>query len=352
MIVLYDHQIFSIQKFGGISRYYSVLINSKKINAKNSILISKNAYYKRLKFFGFFPSRVIFFINNLYTRFIMSYLKYNIYHPTYYYGKSNCKGKLVITVYDMIHERINEKFSVQDLIIQQKKDLIFKADKIIAISEYTKNEILYFYKISPKKIDVIYLATDFNVKAHYNPCNIEFSKYILFVGNRDGYKNSAIIFEIAKQLSYYDIHVIFMGSNPFNDNELAYLKSNNLESLVHYQSASSNQVMQDFYFNSICFVFPSKDEGFGIPILEAFASKTPVVLSDIIPFREIALDSALFFDPTDINQLMGIILMLNKSKFLREKYIEAGLNRLKDFSWEQTIDKTFSLYEDVLKGAN
>lgn len=350
MKILYDEQIFQLQKYGGISRYFSELIRTNKIYSRNTIIFSKNEYLKKRNYIFIIPNRLLKLLQILYSRIYIKFSNFDVYHPTYYNTYNYNKKKLVLTVYDMIQERFFEEYSFEPGIIEKKKNLILNADAIIAISLHTKNEIISFYNVQPRKIEVIHLATSFTLKSKYMGLEIKFLNYILFVGNRNGYKNAKIIFEIANQLSKKEIHTVFMGSSSFNQQEKEYLNNNNLDSYVHHVDANSDQLMQAYYHHSICFIFPSKDEGFGIPILEAFASKTPVVLSDIAPFHEVASYAGLYFNPKSENELLNIIFRLYNEPNLRRRHIELGVKRLKNFSWEKTIHQTINLYSRFHKG--
>lgn len=208
MKVLYDFQMLYAQRYGGITRYFYELASRMRRDGLAQVdvpcLFNMNAYFE--DYFGkkynplYGKLRGRFFVNKLNTILAMKTRHYDIVHPTYYnpyiIGKS--KAKLVLTVYDMIHELFPEYFEYDKITIPNKKKMIFAADQIIAISENTKKDILRIYpEISPDKITVIYLGSSFqSPESDYVYSDERFPEnYILFVGLRGAYKNFARFFK-------------------------------------------------------------------------------------------------------------------------------------------------------------
>ena len=205
MKVLYDHQIFTMQIYGGISRYFIELMknieNDNEIEYELSLRYSNNYYLKKLNnltyktflenysFKGKY--RLLNILNKNVSKEYISRGDYDIFHPTYYnpYFLDYIDRKpFVLTIYDMIHEIYPEMFSSKDKTSERKKILAQKATKIIAISENTKRDIIKFLGIGENKIEVIYLGNSLNINKDDKTINIIIpEKYILFVGSRRGY---------------------------------------------------------------------------------------------------------------------------------------------------------------------
>ena len=199
MKVYYDFQILSLQKYGGISRYFFELINGiRALGAEANIncLHSRNYYFKDLikiydtsknnNIINTIDLRLFRQLNRI--RALMDMRKgYDIIHPTYYspYMLGRHRGKLVITVYDMIQEKFGGRSRVADV----KSKMLHAADHIIAISENTKKDVLDIYPdIKAEKVSVIYLASSMTV--HENSGTNPLGRpYVLFVGGRNWYKN-------------------------------------------------------------------------------------------------------------------------------------------------------------------
>ncbi|MCH5149314.1 MAG: glycosyltransferase family 4 protein [Spirochaetales bacterium] len=353
MKILYDHQILIMQKYGGISRYfYELITNLKQMQAADicvSACFSKNYYFEsyfgkksireKIPFFYFFNK----ILNENRCLHNLSTEKFDIIHPTYYepYILKRKNGKLVLTVHDMIHELYSEYFN--DNTMQKKKKMINTADAIIAISENTKKDLLTLYpQISEEKIQVIYHGNSFPVQKEVQKKD----NYILFTGMRKIYKNfDNFICSVAPLLNKYNLNLICTGPS-FDISENNLFKKMNIKDKVFHKSASDAE-LSNLYSHALLFVFPSMYEGFGIPILEAFASKCPLVCSNTSSLPEVGGDAAIYFDPLDVNDMSEKIESVITSKELQDKLIEKGTEQLKKFSWKQTAVQTFDLYKKL-----
>lgn len=351
--IFYDHQIFSIQKFGGISRYFHEII-SRNMNAFAPNIYTENFYLRGItnsvNFRG--KARLINYANIIYTLIMIKFVKYDVFHPTYYgtYFLGVNKNPLVVTVYDMIHEiYAGIYFAEESTTMLQKKEICQKADGIIAISETTKRDLVNILKINPEKIEVIYLGSNLQKKEK----NIELPKrYILFVGNRGLYKNFTKFVYAASPLLKNDLELeVFCVGSSFDAMEKALLSSLGILDRIQTYLAEDDE-MYTIYKNAECFVFPSLYEGFGIPILEAYESDCPLLLSDIDCFREVAAEAGYYFDPEDIGDMQKKLEEVLYSEELKKTLIEKGKERLKDFSWEKTYAQTCAYYEKVVREKN
>lgn len=351
--VLYDHQIFTWQKFGGISRYFYELFRNAEglYNYTTSGVFSDNEYIKELSIMRQFPidrtfkgkSRIIECINRRNSINKLRKSTYDVFHPTYYnpYFIDYMKNKkFVVTVYDMIHEIYRNDLK-DDMTISYKKELINEASAIIAISESTKNDILNFFpNIDPQKIHITYLGNSFPI----SEISVKEKNYILFTGQRYDYKNfKNFVIAVAPLLKKYQLKLIFTGRK-FTIEEISFF--HNLDILEYVdQRYVNDEELRILYNEALLFVFPSKYEGFGIPILEAFASKCPLVLSNTSSFPEIAKDGGYYFNPNNIDEIQEKIEDVICSENLRNELIMRGTNRLKDFSWEKCAKQTFEIYK-------
>mgnify|MGYP001179143816 CR=1 FL=1 len=364
MKILYDYQIFLTQKYGGISRYFAYLI--KELAQKHTVAVPTffqiNSYlgeikrvYPRIKYTGRFLAK----INKLLTKITIESFKPDIVHPTYYdpYIVQSCKkrnSKFVITVHDMIHEMFPQYFGKKDLdwTYKAKYTTITSADLIITVSRTTKNDLIRVYGIDEKKIRVVYHGTqflDFWKSKYSSYSRIISDGYVLFVGNRHGYKNfNFLVKSLENTLKRHKIKLICAGGGKFNSEEKKLISELSLESYIESIPYVDEYQLWNLYRGAEFFVFPSLYEGFGIPILEAWASKCPVLLSDIPVFREIASNHALFFDPRsekDLNDKFEIMLSDYK---LRKEIVENSWNTVQDFSIHNMVSNTERCYKEIL----
>jgi len=386
MKVLFDHQIFSMQKFGGISRYFYELINyfrqTKSPDFELSLKYTNNYYIKndllfqqeenilgsdpyqkflpkitfrgKRRLFNLICNKISQYDNKKWTIENLKKGEYDIFHPTYYdpyFLEYIGNRPFVLTVYDMIHEIFPEYFSIGDSTSKFKRVLAGKATKIIAISESTKQDIINFYKIDEDRIEVIYLASslNLNINSSLNQL-VRPEKYLLFIGNRTIYKNFYFFIRAISNLLFEDKHLylICSGGGNFTPEEVAYFELLGVSDKIIYIDATNENLVQ-LYGNALAFIFPSLYEGFGIPVLEAFQCGCPVIASNSSSLTEIGGEAALYFDPKDILSIQKKVTDVIYDNMLRTKLREKGLIRAKEFSWEKAAIKTKELYLSVEK---
>lgn len=358
--ILYDNQIFDIQRFGGISRYFCEII--RRLNIKNDIGVRFSInYYLTTYSLGRHLIPLPRFIfkrcreqclnkNRELSRKLLSKCQNYIFHPTYYdpyfleYIGSN---PYVLTVHDMIHEKFSSCFADADEMIKQKKEVITRATRIIAISENTKRDIIELLQISPNKIDVIHHSTSMKAFVGHSKSNLP-SKFILYVGDRAPYKNFDRFIRAFANLSKEDkdLNLICTGM-PFNKSEKEYITHLNISDKV-IQTKATDSLLSELYSRAALFVFPSLYEGFGIPILEAFACHCPVALSNTSCFPEIAGNAGIYFDPYSEEAIAESIKKVVYNNKKRSELITAGDERLKLFSWEKATQLTEKTYLKVI----
>lgn len=369
--VLYDKQIFHLQKYGGISRYFSEIIHGISKYEQVDVLLknyfSDNEHLKKSQknylsliynyknFKG--KNRLIEYLNKRDNRHLNNLIKagkYEIFHPTYnqtdFLNFIPIDKPFVLTVHDMIHELYPDP-DFRDYFKDKlnKSILIPKATSIIAVSENTKNDILKFYpSIDPNKISVIHHGYSFSSCKNLEKRVIE-KKYVLFVGGRAYYKNFKwLISNIASFLLNENIQLVCAGGGCFSIEELQLITTYNLDNNIYYTNINNDEHLSNLYNHALCFVFPSLYEGFGIPILEAFSNNCPVILTNSSCFPEIAGDAALYFDDQE-TLLTQLFAILNSSE-LRNYLIFSGNRVLENYTWEKSTKKHFEIYNKSLKG--
>ncbi len=372
--VFIDHQIFSLQTFGGISRYFSELIRNSNMNLQVELpaVYSRSRHLKeltQLKHLQEWPNAESnigkkllaklnfmhrldpFQENNLKLSEAINANPLAVVHATYYnpYFLSLLKKetKLVVTIYDLIHENFPEFSSPDDKTCTHRKEILTRADHVICISQETKNDLMSHYQIKDDKISVIHLSDSFKSIVTIDE-DFESrlpSKYFLFTGNRSAYKNWFFLLRAFQKVrkAHTDVFLVCTGS-PFSPGEKAYLEDLGVHSAVRHFSPNEIQ-LYSLYKNAVAFIFPSYAEGFGIPVLEAMRAGTPALLSDIPVFKEIAGDSAAYFPPKDIRSLNSMMVRVLEDKVFAEKLRKMGFSQVKNYSWEKTAAETFNIYK-------
>ena len=391
MKILYDYQIFQAQKFGGISRYFSELIDSidknKMCDFELSLKYSQNYYIKQKIFFNkkigelkkyvtFLPGfefkgkgKIYKFLRNIgiinyqyginesYTINKLKKGDFDIFHPTYYrnYFLDFLGNKpFVLTVHDLIPEIYPINAGIELLFLERKKDLIKRAAKIIAVSNNTKQDIIKFYGVDDYRIQVIYHGSSLCKIKDLKIFNSDFldkvpKYYLLFVGNRNGYKNFDFYIKSAYKLLIDDKHLnlVCAGGQNFNNEEIELFDQLKIINKIFYFDVNDEKLSY-LYSNALAVVFPSLYEGFGIPILEAFSCDCPVILSDSSSFPEVASDAAVYFEPGDQESILNAIQKVIYDKKFRDELILKGENRVKEFSWDKTASQTVEVYKNLI----
>lgn len=344
-----------------LSTYYPennyILFNPKK--SKKNLFVTNNTNVFEKK-----PSNFIFKIFKNYWRqkgVVNSLKKENI---SLYHGLSGelPKGlkknniKSIVTIHDLIFERYPELYSFWDRKIHfyKFKQAAKQADLVIAISKQTKKDIVSYLGIDESKIKVIYQGCQDVFKKTYttqekklirNKFNLP-ENFILNVGTIEERKNALLIVKAIKNI---DTHLVLIGKQTEYCNEInKYIRTNNLEGKVHYLKGISNIELAIIYQMSSIFVYPSIFEGFGIPIIEALYSRTPVITTKSGVFPEAGGPNSVYIDSNNFEELGEKIneLLLDKSK--RENIANLGLEFVQKFNDDNIATEIMNAYKTVL----
>ncbi|GAB4025517.1 glycosyltransferase family 4 protein [Spirosoma koreense] len=361
--VFIDHQKFTTQKYGGISRYFANIIQGIKrtdtMTYQLGVLHAKNHYIQNepLLMKGGLSDRVLsrnerydYLLNQFYCQRLLDKADFDVFHPTYYdpYFLKQLRKPLVITIHDMTYERLPEYFWAQDPLTHQKRLNISRADAIITISNTTRKDLLSFFDVDPKKVSVIYHGIDTDSPLPVQPVENLPKNYLLFVGDRSGYKNFYLFMNAFKQLAprMPDLHVVLTGGGKLEIADREFLERLGLSDRVRHINATDEQ-LNYLYQNAQLFVYPSLYEGFGLPILEAFKARCPMLLSDTECFREVAVDAAAYFKPTDIDDLIDKLEKTLNDTTLKARLVQKGTERLAQFTLQKSIDETLDVYKSL-----
>jgi glycosyltransferase involved in cell wall biosynthesis len=364
--IIYDYQIFSRSKYGGVSRYLCEIATRIARTENFDVKVLAFAYIS--EYLRQNASEIVVgcpvpalpktskIISNFNFKFSREWLKKNphdIVHETYYSQKTitPSRTKTVITVYDMIHEKLISLFpeGKNHPLIKAKHIAIKRADHIICISENTKKDLLEILNIDPKKISVIYLGCSLNCKKNKIGQPYYNFPFILYVGYRGRYKNFERLlraYSSSKKLKK-DIKLVCFGGGSFSKEEKKLIHELEISEDKVIQISGNDDILANLYNYASAFVYPSLYEGFGLPLLEAMSFRCPVVCSSISSIPEIAGDAAEFFNPYDIYSMSNALEKVVYSQDRTEMLIDLGLERIKNFSWEKCVQKTCLVYSSL-----
>jgi len=373
MKILLDPQIFNQQTYGGISRYYTEIfselekredvevvlpiyytdnfyLETSNLLSKNKILVS---FYNLLSFFKISTKTLRKKKSEKLLKQVCQDHNYDVFVPTYYnpyFIDLIGEKPFVLTIYDMIHELFPEYFSNDPYrVTEHKKELIYKATRIIAVSHNTKKDILrIFPDIDSEKIHVIHHGSSIKIK-DYSKVNLP-KNYILYVGSRADYKNFRFLVSAIKPIlkENPDLVLLAAGGGEFKDDEINYIEDKGLSQQIKQKNFEEDQ-LGHFYKNAKFFVFPSQYEGFGIPVLESMACGCPIILSNSASFPEVAGDAGIYFDTTSEEDLRSKIRMLLDDDNLRTQFSEKGLEQVKKFDWKVAAKQCLEVYRQAVE---
>lgn len=244
------------------------------------------------------------------------------------------------------------------------KRLVKSVDHFITGSNYAAEEAIKYLNINPNKITTVYNSID---DLWHQPIDQTLTEntlakhqlepgYILNVGTIQPKKNIDRLIKAYLKLpkqTRKNHKLVIAGKYGWCCPDLKkHLLSEEIKNqgILWLSNVASNLELQHLYHNASMFVFPSLHEGFGLPLLEAFASKVPVITSNTTSLPEISARAAIEIDPLSIDQLTEAMEALATNSSLREHHIKLGLKRLKDFSWDKTLKETLAVYDKVLNG--
>lgn len=288
----------------------------------------------------------------------------DVFHGPCYFIPRCLRCKSIVTIHDIMTLRSPEFLKPETVNYYNKKIQASarRADAIIAVSNFTKEEIVDVLNIPDERVRVIYNGVSpvfhpvkerikiEDVKAKYGIKG----NYLLFVGNIEPKKNIVTLIHACIALwnsTIYKYPLLIVGSKTCHlwhfEAVWKVVQQFHAEKDIIFADVVTNEDLPLLYSGAELFIFPSLFEGFGIPVIEAMACGTPVVASNRTSIPEIAGGAALLVDPLNVNEITEAMHRVLSNSQLREHLVEKGLEWVKNFSWEQTARETLKLYQEV-----
>ncbi len=270
----------------------------------------------------------------------------------------------VVTIHDLVLKRFPTRRASQlGFLKYWLKNLAYRfviwlsvsrSKKIITVSDYTKKDILNYFKVNPEKIEVIYEGKPDLKYAKTNAGQKLLQKlkipqpYLLYVGNAYPHKNLERLILAFAEIRNQNCQLVLVGGLDYFYKKLKeFILSAKLSKrdLIVFTNFVSDEQLAYLYQKASLYVFPSLGEGFGLPPLEAIAYGTPVVSSRAGCLPEILSEAAVYFDPNNINEMAQKIEEVLQNESIRRDLIEKGKNLIKKYSWQKMALKTRDVYQ-------
>jgi glycosyltransferase involved in cell wall biosynthesis len=266
--------------------------------------------------------------------------------------------RTVVTVHDVVHRRHPGTMPLPNLLVDRALMALSlkRAAAVIAVSQATAADIREQFRISSARLYTIHHGIS-PLPAKSDQSRGAESRlpenYFLFVGTLDPRKNFERIFRAFEILKPEGrgLHLVIVGAEGWKNHAfLKMVRNHPLRHHVHLEGYIPRDRLLSYYQNSICLVFPSLYEGFGLPILEAMACGTPVLTSNGSSMSEVAGDAALLVNPYDTHGIAVAMDKLSRDQALRKRLIHRGLERVVQFSWKKCAAETLNVLNSLKKG--
>ena len=363
MKIVFDNIIYSLQKSGGGSVYWTELVK-RFMKSDNELVFfdqkepNDNIFRKTLDLDKVKKESKWSLAIRRYLPFTEKISGKYIFHSSYYRYASASNAINVTSIHDFTTEKFRKGLA-REVNLSQKKWAVKKAKGVVCISENTKKDLLFFMpNTDENKIRVIYngVSNDFfNIPENFEIAekderfsDLENQKYLLYIGHRTSYKNFNYAVEAASKFKK-NLKLVVVGE-PFTDEEKVYV-----ESLLDYNylqlNKLNNEKLNYLYNKAYALLYPSSYEGFGIPIIEAMKTKCPVIAFKNSSIPEVAGECGLLYDEESANSLVDGILKLRNVE-LREKLVMEGVKQAEKFNWDKTAEKYLQFYKELYDSEN
>ena len=359
--VRFDDQIFVSQSRGGISRYFVELIRefteSRDLEVEPQLgwRWIRNAHALeaglggRLRVPGGSMGHVLRWANRaINLRRPQAALTHHTYYRAGYLSRRSTPP-MVVTVYDMTPELFPELFSLGNPHLS-KREYVRRATLVLCISESTRSDLIRIYGSVQAPVIVSHLG----VSHRFAPGALRPAwcpgSYVLFIGNRGGYKDFRIAMESFAEVAprQRGTALVAVGGGVFTSDEEALISRWGLRDIV-FQRSASDEELPGVFGGARAFVFPSRYEGFGLPTLEAMACGTPTVLANSSSHPEVGGDAALYFPQGDSSALAAQLERLLSDNGLRRDLSQKGIARAASFTWRRTAEATAAAYRMAVR---
>ncbi len=273
--------------------------------------------------------------------------EFDVFHSAYFITCPVQQIHKIQHVHDMIPEllpRMMGRWGQRES--TRKASAIRQADTLICVSHATKSALLEVHPQLKSRIEVVPHGGDHLCRDQKPIFEVAARPYVLFVGHRTTYKNFEVVLKAVTSKRWPSwLRLLVVGDLPSNQ-ECEYVAKHRVRDRIEWLSNVMDEQLAELYNQAGAFVFPSKMEGFGLPILEAQLNGCPLVASDIPVFREVAGNAAVFFSPDSPDELLDAIQTALDERLA---LIERGFVNAARYSWEAAATQLVNIYRSCLQ---
>lgn len=355
-----DNQLFGVQQHGGIARYWTELLPRIARAPDVSLSLDLGWYVTDFPFAQALGDQVelsgrralpqipAFFRkmrNAVATRLAGPVPAGEILHTSYYYQfrRRRSGSPLVVTFFDLIQERYPRPSDGR--VLAAKKQAAESADLILCISRATADDLGEIYGVPESRMIVTHLGYD-PVPLPDPEGRPQERPYLLFVGQRGGYKNFSLLRDAYGTFPelYESLDLVCFGGPPLTRDEMP------VNGRIRHLRGSDADLAR-WYRHAVCLVYPTKYEGFGLPLIEAMSWGCPVVTTTGGSLGEVGGSHAVYVDPEDPEALADAIRRIHRDRPFRDELIAGAIPHARAFTWDSTAESTLAAYRRLTGGS-
>ena len=342
MNLVYDDIIYSLQKSGGGSVYWTEVIRPTLSTAKHYVYdnANQNIFYKQITMNNRIVLSSKLFLLKRFINPRHEIKEPHIFHSSYFRYSRDKSAVNITTVHDFTVEKFGRGLHARAHIIQQKM-AVKNSRGVICVSENTKKDFLEYYPWYKGR--VVAIPNGYDETTYYYEQGVNKTKDVLFVGARTNYKRFDIAVKIVSKIP--ECRLVIIGGGNLTDDEKRIVEAE-LHGRYEKKGFITNEELRHLYNSAFFLCYPSEYEGFGIPLLEAQACGCPVLCQNKSSIPEVVQESAIYIESSDLEKaVVSAKLLFDETVY--SDYVSRGLENVKRYSWTKSANSHQQFYKEM-----